>query len=116
MLLEQNGRASSTQRTQHLNIRYFFVFDWIKKNKVHVQYCLTHNMLADYFTKLLQGATFRKIRDAIMNYNFVRPDVHPSNHRSVLDPKRVNEQSHTTALRLKQSQWQKWTESEEQRI
>ena len=27
MLLEQNGQASSTQWTQHLNIRYFFVSD-----------------------------------------------------------------------------------------
>ena len=27
MLLEQNGQASSTRWTQHLNIRYFFVSD-----------------------------------------------------------------------------------------
>ena len=50
-------------------------------------------MLADYFTKLLQGATFRKFRDAIMNCNFVRPDVHPSDHRSVLDLKHANRQA-----------------------
>ena len=31
----------------------------------------------------------------------------------MLDPKRANDQSHTTALRLKQNQWQKQTESEE---
>ena len=61
-------------------------------------------MLADYFTKPLQGATFRKFRDAIMNCNLVRPDVHPSDNRSVLDLKRANSQSHTTALRLKQNQ------------
>ena len=59
MLLEQNGRASSTQRTRHLNILYFLVLDRIKKNEVHVQYCPTHNILADYFTKPLQGATFQ---------------------------------------------------------
>ena len=98
MLLEQNGQASSTRWTRHLNIQYSFVSDRIKKNEVHVQYCPTHNMLADYFTKLLQGATFRKFRDAIMNYNFVRPDVHPSDHRSVLDHKHMNDQLHTTAL------------------
>ena len=48
-----------------------------------------------------------------MNCNFVRPDVHPSDHRSVLDPKRANHQSHTIDLRLKQNRWQKLTESEE---
>ena len=110
ILLEQNGRASSTRRTRHLNIQYFFVSDRIKKNEVHVQYCPSHNMLADYFTKSLQGATFRKFRDAIMNCDFARSDVHPSDHRSVLDPKRANEQSHTHVLRLKQQQ--KQTESE----
>ena len=83
ILLEQNGRASSTRRTRHLNIRYFFVADRIKKDEVYVQYCPTHNMLADYFTKPLQGATFRKFRDAIMKCHFVRSDVHPSDHRSV---------------------------------
>ena len=67
-------------------------------------------MLADYFTKPLQGATFRKCRDAIMNCDFARSDVHPIDHRSVLDPKRANEQSHTHVLRLKQQQ--KQTESE----
>ena len=112
MLLEQNGRASSTQRTRHLNIRYFFVSDRIKKNEVHVQYCPSHNMLADYFTKPLQGATFRKFRDAIMNCNFARSDGHPSDHRSVLDPKRANEQSHTHVPQLKQNHEQKQTESD----
>ena len=112
ILLEQNGRASSTRRTRHLNIRYFFVSDRIKKNEVHVQYCPSHNMLADYFTKPLQGATFRKFHNAIMNCDFARSDVHPSDHRSVLDPKRANEQSHTHVLRLKQHQEQKQTESE----
>ena len=69
-------------------------------------------MLADYFTKPLQGAAFRKFRDAIMNYNLVRSDVHPSDHRSVLDRERANEQSHATALRLKRNRGQTLTESE----
>ena len=113
MLLEQNGRASSTRRTQHLNIRYFFVSDPIKKNEVQVQYCLTTNMLADYFTKPLQGATFRKFRDAIMSCQFVRPNVHPSDHRSVLGPKCANAQSHTSDARLPKNQGKNLAESEE---
>ena len=36
ILLEQNGHASSTRWTRHLNIRYFFVSDQIKKDEVHV--------------------------------------------------------------------------------
>ena len=47
-------------------------------------------MLADIFTKPLQGALFRKMRDAIMNIQAVSHDssVLPSqNHRSVLKNK-----------------------------
>ena len=115
MLLEQNGRASSTRRTRHLNIRYFFVSDRIKKNEVQVQYCPTNNMLADYFTKPLQGATFRKFRNAIMNNELVRPDGNPSDHRSVLGQKRAEKQSHTVAVRLKPTRSQKLAESEEKK-
>ena len=98
MLLEQNGRASSMRWTRHLNIQYFFVSDQIQKNKVQVQYCPTNNMLADYFTKPLQGATFRKFRDAIMKCQLVCPNVYPSDHRSVLAPKRTDDQSHTSGV------------------
>ncbi len=69
MLLEKNGRASSGKRTRHINIRYFFVHDRINAGKVSVQYCPTGDMLADYFTKPLQGTDFRKFRDRIMNIN-----------------------------------------------
>ena len=37
-----------------------------------------------------------------MNRHFIRSDVHLSDHRSVLDPERVNAQSHATILRLPQ--------------
>ena len=70
-------------------------------------------MLADYFTKLLQGATFRKFCDAIMNCQLVRPNVYPSDHRSVLAPKRANDQSHTIGMRLQDNQGQNLAESEE---
>ena len=70
-------------------------------------------MLADYFTKPLQGATFRKFRDAIMNCQLVRPNVYPSDHRSVLGPKRADDQSHTSGLRLPKNQGQNLAESEE---
>ena len=70
-------------------------------------------MLADYFTKPLQGATFRKFRDAIMNCQFVRLNVHLSDHRSVLAPKRADAQSHTSGMRLPKNQGQNLAESEE---
>jgi hypothetical protein len=67
MLLENNGRASSSKRTRHINIRYFFVTDRIKAGEVRVAHCPTDDMIADYFTKALQGTKFRQFRDFIMN-------------------------------------------------
>ena len=67
ILLENNGTASSTRRTRHIDIRYFFVKDRIKNGDVSVEFCPTDEMWADYFTKPLQGAKFLEIRRVIMN-------------------------------------------------
>ena len=69
ILLLENGRESSSKRTRHLNIRYYFLTDRIKKNELKVQYCSTDDMLADFFTKPLQGMKFRKMRNKILNMN-----------------------------------------------
>jgi hypothetical protein len=67
MLLEKNGRASSGRRTRHINIRYFFVTDRVKNGEVRIEYCPTGEMVADFFTKPLQGSLFRKLRGMILN-------------------------------------------------
>jgi hypothetical protein len=60
MLLEKNGRRSSSKRTRHINVSYFFVMDQIKENEMSVEYCLTGDMVGDFFTKPLRGSLFRK--------------------------------------------------------
>ena len=64
--MEENGKLSSSQRTRHINIRYFFIKDRITSKEIEVQYCPTDNMLADYHTKPLQGAKFKQFRDMIL--------------------------------------------------
>jgi len=66
MLLEWNGKASSSKRTKHINVRYFFITDRIWKGEVRVEWCPTKDMVADFMTKPLQGSAFRKFRDLIM--------------------------------------------------
>ena len=36
--LENNGKQSSTKRTRHINIRYFYVTSKIKDGSIHVIY------------------------------------------------------------------------------
>ena len=82
MLLENNGRKSSTKRTKHIELRYFFIHDPIQQDKVLIQHCPTLNMRADFFTKPLQGMLFYRLCDLIMNIAPANP--HHSSHRSVL--------------------------------
>jgi hypothetical protein len=58
MLLEKNGRASSSKRTKHINVRYYFLTDKIAKGELKVQWCPTSAMIADFMTKPLQGKLF----------------------------------------------------------
>ena len=67
ILLAKNGKTSSSRRTKHLDIRYFFITDKIKKGEVKVAFCPTQNMLADFFTKPLQGSMFICMRENILN-------------------------------------------------
>jgi hypothetical protein len=66
ILLENNGKASSSKRTKHINIWYFFITDRVSKEEVSVVWCPTGDIIGDYATKPLQGALFMKFRDQIM--------------------------------------------------
>ena len=69
MKMERNGRESCTGNSRHIDIRYFFVKDRVAKGEVEIIYCPTEQMLADYFTKPLQGSLFNKFRRVIMGYD-----------------------------------------------
>jgi hypothetical protein len=67
ILLEKNGKASSRCQTRHLDIRYFFLTDRVKRGDLQIEYCPIGDMVADFFTKPLQGSLFRKLRKIILN-------------------------------------------------
>ena len=63
--LEVNGKKSSTKQTRHIDNRYFSITDRVKSGKVDIEYCPTEDMVADFFTKPLQGSLFRRHRNTI---------------------------------------------------
>jgi hypothetical protein len=67
ILLEKHGQASSSKRTRHINVRYFFVTDRVHNKEINIEYCPTKEMVADFFTKPLQGQLFYKLRAAVLN-------------------------------------------------
>ena len=66
--MKKNGRRSCMGNSRHVMIRYFFVKDRIDKKEITVRYCPTEKMLADYFTKPLQGKIFRVFWKVIMGH------------------------------------------------
>ena len=40
--------------------------DVLKRENIEVKHCKTENMIADFFTKPLQGSLFKKLRNYIM--------------------------------------------------
>ena len=66
--MEKNGCNSCTGNSQHINVRYFFIKDRVENKEVIIKYCPIEVMLADFYTKALQGSLFNLFRDAIMGY------------------------------------------------
>jgi hypothetical protein len=66
MLLEEYGKASSSKRTKHINVRYFFVKDKIEKGEIRLEHCPTEEMWADVHTKPKQGKIFSVFRGVLM--------------------------------------------------
>jgi hypothetical protein len=53
MLFEKNGHASASKQSRHMNIWYFFIVDQAKNGELRIEYCLTEEMIGDFFTKPL---------------------------------------------------------------
>ncbi len=66
ILLETNGRVSSSKQTKHIKIWYYYIADPIAKGDLSVVWCPTNKMIADFLTKPLQGKVFQQYRDVLM--------------------------------------------------
>jgi hypothetical protein len=66
MLLETNGRASSSKRTRHIEIWYYYVANRVAKGDLRIVWCPTDKMIADFLMKPLQGKAFVEFWDLLM--------------------------------------------------
>ena len=66
ILLQRNGKRSSTRRTKHINCRYFYITDRINNGDVTVVHKPTEEMWSDFHTKGLTGKLFLKYRETLM--------------------------------------------------
>ena len=66
ILLEENGIKSAGKASRYIKIKYFFVSDQIKGKELQVLYCPTEELVADFYTKPLQGSLFIKHRNTLL--------------------------------------------------
>ena len=69
ILLENNGTQSIGKGSRHIRIKYFFITDKVKDKELKVIYCPTKKMVADFFTKLLQGILYFTHRNTVLGIN-----------------------------------------------
>ena len=56
-----------TERTRHIHLKDQFVRQLVRSGNVDVEYIKSEDNLADFFTKILPLAAYRKLRDLIMD-------------------------------------------------
>jgi hypothetical protein len=60
------GRGSSGSHTRHIEIKYFWIKQFIDDKTFRIEHLFTDNMLADFFASPRTGQVFRRFRDIIM--------------------------------------------------
>jgi hypothetical protein len=64
--LIKNNKPTS-QRTKHIDIRYFFMRNRAEMGDIDLVYTATKEMVADVPTKPLQGHQFNELRSKLLN-------------------------------------------------
>ena len=85
ILLKKNGKESSSKRTQHFNVRYYFIMDCIGHGEMNIEHCPTTMMVADFYTKPLQGSDFERYRNFILGITDKLAVKASTKRKSVLD-------------------------------
>jgi hypothetical protein len=69
--LEKNGRMSAGPKSRHINIRYFWLKDRVASEDITIRHCPRLHMLADFFTKPLQGNLFKRFKAVVLGHKHV---------------------------------------------
>ena len=62
-----NKGCATAARTRHINIRYFWITDYVNRGEMCLEYMPTGDMIADGLTKPLQGEEFLRMRRLLLN-------------------------------------------------
>ena len=66
ILLKKNGKQSSSKCPKHMDIQFSYVTEHVQNKTLSMKHCPTEEMVADFFTKPLQGSLFVRLHNFIM--------------------------------------------------
>jgi hypothetical protein len=73
------GNMQTSQRTKHIDVRFYYTQDKISNRTIRVEYCPTNEMITNELTKALTPEQFTQLWNGIMMPN----DVAGTSGRSV---------------------------------
>ena len=69
--MDKNRKISCSSKSRHIVIKLFWVSDREKQEKRSIKHHPIDKMLADFFTKPVQGSKFKIFRTVVMGWNDV---------------------------------------------
>ncbi len=81
ILLETNGKASSTKRTKHIKVKYLYIKEKVDSSKILLKHCPTGQMWTDINTKPKQGTIHPKFWAHVMG---IPADYNDKNYAGVI--------------------------------
>ena len=64
-VIDYANNAQFSQRTKHIDIKHYFIRDYIEKGEIKLAYVASEANIADILTKSLDRARFEKLRELI---------------------------------------------------
>ena len=82
LLLRNNSRHSSGNKTRHIEIRYYFITDHVKHKNIRLEYCPMEAMISDLLQKLYKEANSKNFMTLSLTLTM---EISRLGHRSVLE-------------------------------
>ena len=99
-MLETNGKFSSSRKTKHIKVKFFFIKDKVDNEEVKNGDCPAKVMWADVLTEPLQGTELRKTRSQLMKcaIEYIDGEEYPTKKLKTL----IDQASHQDAIQTVQ--------------